>query len=148
MAGINKVILVGHVGQDPEVRYMPNGEAIANLSLATSEKWKDKQTGEKKDKTEWHRIVIYGKTAEITEKYVKKGNLIYIEGKLKTRKWTDKQNVDKYTTEVIVNAGGTMQLMGGRQEQGKTEATINHYQQTQQGSTPLNQPDFDDDIPF
>jgi len=111
--GVNKVILVGHLGQDPEVRYMPNGGAVANITLATSESWRDKATGEQKEKTEWHRIVLFGKLAEIAGEYLRKGSQIYIEGSLQTRKWTDQAGVEKYTTEVVVNIGGTLQMLGG-----------------------------------
>ncbi|EHD20190.1 MULTISPECIES: single-stranded DNA-binding protein SSB1 [Brenneria] len=113
--GVNKVILVGNLGQDPEVRYMPNGGAVANITLATSESWRDKQTGEQKEKTEWHRVVLFGKLAEVAGEYLRKGSQVYIEGSLQTRKWTDQSGVDKYTTEVVVNIGGTMQMLGGRQ---------------------------------
>ncbi len=112
--GVNKVILVGNLGQDPEVRYMPNGGAVANITLATSESWRDKQTGETKEKTEWHRVVLFGKLAEVAGEYLRKGSQVYIEGALQTRKWTDQAGVEKYTTEVVVNVGGTMQMLGGR----------------------------------
>ncbi|MTD28993.1 single-stranded DNA-binding protein SSB1 [Erwinia sorbitola] len=112
--GVNKVILVGNLGQDPEVRYMPNGGAVANMTLATSESWRDKQTGETKEKTEWHRVVLFGKLAEVAGEYLRKGSQVYIEGALQTRKWTDQAGVEKYTTEVVVNVGGTMQMLGGR----------------------------------
>ena len=112
--GVNKVILVGNLGQDPEIRYMPNGGAVANMTLATSESWRDKATGEQKEKTEWHRIVLFGKLAEVAGEYLKKGSQVYIEGALQTRKWTDQAGVEKYTTEVVVNVGGTMQMLGGR----------------------------------
>ncbi|ECD2402384.1 single-stranded DNA-binding protein [Salmonella enterica subsp. enterica serovar Newport] len=112
--GVNKVILVGHIGQDPEVRYMPNGGAVANLTLATSETWRDRQDGEMREHTEWHRVVVFGKLAEIASEYLRKGALVYIEGQLRTRKWTDQSGQDKYTTEVIVNVGGTMQMLGNR----------------------------------
>lgn len=111
--GVNKVILIGHLGQDPEVRYMPNGGAVATLSLATSETWRDKQSGEQKEKTEWHRIVLFGKLAEIAGEYLRKGSQVYIEGSLQTRKWTDQAGVEKYTTEIVVNIGGTLQMLGG-----------------------------------
>ncbi|EOM8120649.1 single-stranded DNA-binding protein, partial [Salmonella enterica] len=104
--GVNKVILVGNLGQDPEVRYMPNGGAVANLSLATSDTWTDKQTGDKKERTEWHRVVLYGKLAEIASEYLRKGSQVYIEGALRTRKWTDQSGVEKYTTEVVVSQSG------------------------------------------
>ncbi|HBV39305.1 MAG TPA: ssDNA-binding protein [Erwinia sp.] len=116
--GVNKVILVGNLGQDPEVRYMPNGGAVANITLATSESWRDKQTGETKEKTEWHRVVLFGKLAEVAGEYLRKGSQVYIEGALQTRKWTDQAGVEKYTTEVVVNVGGTMQMLGGRQSGG------------------------------
>ncbi|SUC45668.1 Helix-destabilizing protein [Providencia stuartii] len=112
--GVNKVILIGHLGQDPEIRYMPNGGAVANLALATSESWRDKQTGEMKEKTEWYRVVIFGKLAEVAGEYLKKGSQIYVEGSLQTRKWTDQSGQDRYTTEVVVNIGGSMQMLGGR----------------------------------
>ncbi|AHX80323.1 single-stranded DNA-binding protein (plasmid) [Salmonella enterica subsp. enterica serovar Typhimurium] len=104
--GVNKVILVGHIGQDPEVRYMPNGGAVANLTLATSETWRVRQDGEMREHTEWHRVVVFGKLAEIASEYLRKGAQVYIEGQLRTRKWTDQSGQDKYTTEVIVNVGG------------------------------------------
>lgn len=112
--GVNKVILVGNVGGDPETRYLPNGNAITNITLATSETWKDKQTGQPQEKTEWHRVVLFGKVAEIAGQYVRKGSQIYIEGKLQTRKWQDQSGQDRYTTEVVVDMGGSMQLLGGR----------------------------------
>ena len=111
--GVNKVILVGNLGQDPEVRYMPNGGAVATLYLATSESWKDKATGEPKEKTEWHRVVLFGKRAEIAGEYLHKGAQVYIEGALQTRKWTDQAGVEKYTTEIVVNVSGTLQKPPG-----------------------------------
>ena len=120
--GVNKVILVGNLGQDPEVRYMPNGGAVANITLATSESWRDKQTGETKEKTEWHRVVLFGKLAEVAGEYLRKGSQGYIEGALQTRKWTDQSGQEKYTTEVVVNVGGTMQMLGGRQSGGAAGA--------------------------
>ncbi|GAA0495338.1 MULTISPECIES: single-stranded DNA-binding protein SSB1 [Tatumella] len=113
--GVNKVILVGNLGQDPEVRYMPNGGAVTNITLATSESWRDKQTGENKEITEWHRVVLFGKLAEVAGEYLRKGSQVYIEGQLRTRKWQDQGGQDRYTTEVVVNVGGTMQMLGGRQ---------------------------------
>ncbi|EAX7734086.1 single-stranded DNA-binding protein SSB2 [Salmonella enterica] len=115
--GVNKVILVGNLGQDPEVRYMPNGGAVANLTLATSETWRDKADGEMREHTEWHRVVVFGKLAEIASEYLRKGAQVYIEGQLRTRKWTDQSGQDKYTTEVVVNVGGTMQMLGRRESQ-------------------------------
>ncbi|WP_272572403.1 single-stranded DNA-binding protein [Providencia sp. PROV258] len=112
--GVNKVILIGHLGQDPEIRYMPTGGAVANLTLATSESWRDKQSGEMREKTEWHRVIIFGKLAEVAGEYLKKGSQIYVEGSLQTRKWQDQSGQDRYTTEVVVNIGGSMQMLGGR----------------------------------
>ena len=114
MASVNKVILVGNLGRDPETRYMPDGGAITNISIATTSTWKDK-SGEKQEATEWHRVAFFGKLAEIAGEYLKKGSQVYVEGKLKTRKWQDKEGVDKYTTEVIADA---MQMLGGRQGMG------------------------------
>lgn len=114
--GINKVILIGNLGQDPDVRYMPNGNAVTNLSLATFESWRDKQTGEIREKTEWHRVVIFGKLAEIAGEYLSKGSQVYIEGSLQTRKWQDQIGQDRYSTEIIVNINGTMQMLGTRSQ--------------------------------
>ena len=115
MAGINKVILVGNLGQDPEVNFMPSGEAVANISVATSESWKDKQTGEQKEKTEWHRVSMFGKLAEIAGEYLTKGSKVYIEGKLQTRKWTNQQGQDQYTTEIVLQGfNGVMQMLDGK----------------------------------
>ena len=116
MAGINKVIIVGNLGNDPEIRTMPNGEMIANISVATSESWTDKNTGEKKTQTEWHRIVIYRKLAEIAAQYLHKGSQVYVEGRLKTRKWQDNNGQDRYTTEI---QGDNVQMLGGRQDEPK-----------------------------
>jgi single-strand DNA-binding protein len=150
--GVNKVILVGHLGQDPEVKFMQNGNAVTNLTLATSESWKDKNTGEKKEKTEWHRVVIFGKLAEIAGEYLKKGSQIYIEGALQTRKWTDKAGVDKYTTEVVVNIGGVMQMLGGKQEGQPQQPQQSGTQKSGWTNKPAssNEPpmDFDSEIPF
>lgn len=115
MASVNKVILVGNLGRDPETRYMPNGEAVTNVTIATTDSWKDKQSGEKKEATEWHRVVFYRRLAEVAGQYLKKGSQVYIEGSLKTRKWQDKDGVEKYTTEIIAD---TMQMLGGRQGAG------------------------------
>ncbi|HDU8611931.1 TPA: single-stranded DNA-binding protein [Morganella morganii] len=169
--GVNKVILIGNLGQDPEVRYMPNGGAVTNITLATSESWRDKQTGEMKEKTEWHRVVIFGKLAEIAGEYLKKGSQVYIEGSLQTRKWQDQSGQERYTTEVVVNIGGSMQMLGGRSGGGDNMSQGGGWgqpQQPQQGQQfsgggnprPAQQPavaapqsneppmDFDDDIPF
>ncbi|MFI2962600.1 single-stranded DNA-binding protein [Klebsiella aerogenes] len=153
--GVNKVIIIGRLGQDPEVRYAPSGAAFANLTVATSEQWRDKQTGEQKEQTEWHRVVISGKLAEIAGEYLRKGSEVYLEGKLRTRKWTDQNGVDKYTTEIQVGINGTMQMLGGKQGGSEqTQAPRNSgqpqsqapQQQPQQSEPPM---DFDDsDIPF
>ena len=139
--GINKVILIGNLGKDPEMKILPNGGAVVNLSLATSESWKDKQTGEKKDRTEWHRVVFYNKLAEICNQYLKKGSTIYVEGMLRTRKWTDKNGHDNYTTEIH---GHEMQMLSSNNLDNKTHsspAPTNAYD-----DTPVNF--HDDDIPF
>ena len=115
MASVNKVIIVGNLGRDPETRYMPNGDAVTNVAVATTESWKDKNSGEKKELTEWHRITFYRKLAEIAGQYLKKGSQGYVEGRLQTRKWTDKDGIEKYTTEIIAD---TMQMLGSRQGMG------------------------------
>lgn len=149
--GVNKVILVGFLGQDPEVRYMPSGGAVANMTLATSESWRDKQSGEIKEQTEWHRVVLFGKLAEIAGEYLRKGSQVYIEGQLRTRKWTDQAGQEKYTTEVVVNVGGTMQMLGSNRQGNNAPVggtpTAGSPQQT---PAPSSEPpmDFDDDIPF
>ena len=130
--GVNKVILIGNLGQDPEVRYMPNGGAVTNITLATSESWRDKQTGEMKEKTEWHRVVIFGKLAEIAGEYLKKGSQVYIEGSLQTRKWQDQSGQERYTTEVVVNIGGSMQMLGGRSGGGDNMSQGGGWGQPQQ----------------
>ncbi|MEW6990484.1 single-stranded DNA-binding protein [Colwelliaceae bacterium 6441] len=117
--GVNKVIIVGNLGQDPEVRFMPNGSAVANFTVATSETWKDKQTGEQKEKTEWHRIVIYQRLAEIAGEYLKKGSKVYLEGRLQTRKWQNQQGADQYTTEIVANE---MQMLDSRGQGGGQQA--------------------------
>ncbi|MFA0441229.1 single-stranded DNA-binding protein [Vibrio sp. 10N.286.49.C2] len=114
--GVNKVILVGNLGNDPEIRYMPNGGAVANITIATSESWRDKATGEQREKTEWHRVALFGKLAEVAGEYLRKGSQVYIEGQLQTRKWQDQSGQDRYTTEVVVQGfNGVMQMLGGRQ---------------------------------
>jgi single-strand DNA-binding protein len=130
--GVNKVILVGHLGQDPEVRYMPNGGAVANLTLATSETWRDKQTGEMRENTEWHRVVMFGKLAEVAGEYLRKGAQVYIEGQLRTRNWQDDAGVTRYVTEVLVGQNGTLQMLGGRRESGVPESAA----QPQSPATP------------
>lgn len=153
--GVCKVILIGHLGQDPEIRYMPNGGAVANLTLATSESWRDKQSGEMREKTEWHRVCIFGKLAEVAGEYLKKGSQVYIEGSLQTRKWQDQSGQDRYTTEVVVNIGGSMQMLGGNGGNGGNQAgsqqPARQPQQSQQRqSAQQNEPpqDWDDQIPF
>lgn len=142
--GINKVILVGNLGNDPEIKYLPSGGAVANVSLATTETWKDKISGEKKEATEWHRVVFFNRLAEIVGEYCKKGSMIYVEGSLVTRKWTDKEGQDRYTTEI---KGREMQMLGGKSEGG---APPQQRQQPQQAAKPAasDANDFDDDIPF
>lgn len=163
--GVNKVIIVGTLGNDPEVKYSASGSAIANLSVATSEQWKDKQTGEKKEQTEWHRVVIFGKLAEVAGEYLRKGSQVYIEGQLRTRKWTDSNGVDRYTTEIVIpQMGGVMQMLGGKrddsgqqqrqqsgqQPQGGWGTNQQQQQPKQQSPQGGNEPpmDFDDSIPF
>jgi len=140
--GINKVILVGNLGQDPEVRYTPGGATITNISVATSESWKDKNSGQMQEKTEWHRVVFFGKLAEIAGEYLKKGSQVYVEGKLTTRKWQDKQGQDKYTTEVVVDSfSGVMQMLGGKQEGGQSNqgGQSNNSQTASQQGYPIPQ---------
>jgi single-strand DNA-binding protein len=115
MASVNKVIIVGNLGRDPETRYMPSGEAVTSIAVATTDRWKDKQTGEQKEATEWHRISFFSKLAEIAGQYLKKGSQVYVEGRLRTRKYTDKDGVEKYSTEIVAD---TMQMLGGRQGMG------------------------------
>ena len=143
--GVNKVILVGNLGKDPEVRYMPNGNAVANITLATSESWKDKTTGEQQDKTEWHRVVMFRRLGEIAGEYLKKGSQVYIEGKLQTRKWQDNSGNDRYTTEIVANE---MQMLGSR---GGSSASFPGESKSAPASAPpatAAAGDFDDDIPF
>ncbi|EJC6765799.1 single-stranded DNA-binding protein [Vibrio parahaemolyticus] len=172
--GINKVILVGNLGNDPEIRYMPNGGAVANITIATSESWRDKATGEQREKTEWHRVVLFGKLAEVAGEYLRKGSQVYVEGQLQTRKWQDQSGQDRYSTEVVVQGfNGVMQMLGGRaqggapamggqqQQQGgwgqpqqpaqqQYNAPQQQQQTPQQPQQQYNEPpmDFDDDIPF
>jgi len=124
MASVNKVILVGNLGADPETRYLPNGDAVANIRLATTESWKDKASGEKKEITEWHRVVFYRKLAEIVGQYLKKGSAVYIEGRIRTRKWQDKEGQERYTTEIEANE---MQMLGGRQNAGASSGGEAEY---------------------
>ncbi|MFA5529452.1 MAG: single-stranded DNA-binding protein [Thiohalomonadaceae bacterium] len=155
--GINKVILVGNLGKDPEVRYMPSGAAVANVTIATSEQWKDKQTGQAQERTEWHSVVFYNKLAEIVGEYLRKGSQVYVEGSLRTRKWQDKNGQDRYTTEIIASE---MQMLGGRGSGGGSSTNFDESRSApaaapSQGKGQGNAPapsrsfdDFDDDIPF
>lgn len=163
--GVNKVILIGHLGNDPEIRYMPNGGAVTNFTLATNDYWTDKQTGQKKEKAEFHRVVIFGKLAEVAGEYLKKGSQIYVEGSLQTRKWTDQSGQDRYTTEMVVNIGGSMQMLGGRggESSGQSQGGQSGWGQPQQPARQPQQPlqaqpadwskqnpdgEWEDDIPF
>ena len=141
--GINKVILVGNLGGDPETRYMPSGSAVTNLTVATNESWKDKQTGEQKERTEWHKIAAFGKLAEIMAEYLRKGSQVYIEGKLRTRKWQDKSGNDRWTTEIVADE---MQMLGGRG--GGGSAPMNQDPGPASAPAQPGPDDFDDDIPF
>ena len=162
MASVNKVIIVGNLGRDPETRYMPSGDAMTNIAVATTDKWKDKATGEQKEATEWHRVAFFGKLAEIAGQYLKKGSQVYIEGKLRTRKGTDKDGIEKYSTEIIAD---TMQMLGSRQGGGGGSAAMDDggYGGGYGGGTSQRAPataaaapakraqsidDMDDDIPF
>lgn len=147
--GVNKVIIVGNLGNDPEVKYMPNGDAVANISVATSESWKDKQTGQTNDKTEWHRIIMFRRLGEIAGEYLKKGSKVYIEGKLQTRKWQGQDGTDRYTTEIIANE---MQMLDSKPE-GNKEHMYQQQANSMSTKSPLtkNQPvddGFSDEIPF
>jgi single-strand DNA-binding protein len=142
--GVNKVIIVGTLGADPDTSYAPNETAITKLSIATNESWKDKETGEQKEKTEWHRISMFGRLAEISAEYLRKGSQVYIEGKLATNKWQDKEGNDRWTTEIIANQ---MQMLGGRPTGNATSSKSNENQQSPP-EPPAGTDDFDDDIPF
>ena len=163
MASVNKVILIGNLGRDPEVRYAPSGSAICNVTLATSRQWKDKNSGDKQEETEWHRVVFYDRLAEIAGEYLKKGRPVYVEGRLKTRKWTDKDGVEKYTTEIVADQ---MQLLGSREgmgggDEGGGGGGGGGYSRERPAARPASAPaskpaakqgtgfdDMDDDIPF
>lgn len=147
MASLNKVTLIGHLGKDPETRYSPSGDAICNITVATSESWKDKQTGEKKEVTEWHRVVLFGRLAEVASQYLAKGSLIYVEGRLQTRKWQDKDGQDRYTTEI---RGDELKMLSAAKEGTASKQNANPpaarpAAKPQQKSEP---PDLSDDIPF
>ncbi len=154
MASVNKVILIGNLGRDPEVRYTPNGESITNINIATTDTWKDKATGEKKEATEWHRVVFFGRLAEIAGQYLKKGRQVYVEGNLRTRKWQDKEGQERYTTEIVANE---MKMLGSRE--GMSDAPPRESgggagAGAANRPAPAAQPaagnfnDFEDDIPF
>jgi single-strand DNA-binding protein len=146
--GINKVILIGNLGKDPEVRYMPSGSAVTNVTLATSETWKDKQSGEKQERTEWHNVVFFNRLAEIAGEYLKKGSKVYVEGSLRTRKWQDKNGQDRYTTEIVASE---MQMLDSRGGGGYQGADSYQSQDSGAGKSPAMETaadDFDDDIPF
>jgi len=159
MASVNKVILVGHLGKDPEMRYMPNGDAVCNITLATSETWKDKTSGEQKEATEWHRVAFFRRLAEISGQYLKKGSQVYIEGALKTRKWQDKEGNDRYTTEIIADE---MKMLGKREGMGQAGPSDDGPPREGGGGRPAARPaaqnapaagggsfgDVEDDIPF
>jgi single-strand DNA-binding protein len=136
MRGVNKAILVGTLGKDPEQRFMPNGNAVCNISVATSEQWKDKQTGEKQERTEWHRVSMFGKLAEIAGEYLRKGSQVYLEGKIQTRKWQDKEGKDRYSTEIVAD---TMQMLGGKRDERPATSAV---------SSPLPDEFADSEIPF
>jgi single-strand DNA-binding protein len=151
MASVNKVILIGNLGRDPETRYMPSGEAVVNLSVATNEVWRDKQTGERREATEWHRVVFFGKQAEIAAQYLKKGSPVYIEGSIRTRKWTDQSGQERYTTEI---RGDTFKMLGSRQSEGDVPMSAAPVAAAAQpvgrpAVEPFSDNGFsDDDIPF
>lgn len=148
--GVNKVILIGNMGSDADVRYLPNGNAVANITLATSDSWKDKQTGQQQERTEWHRVVFFGKVAEVVGEYARKGSKLYIEGRLQTREW-EKDGVKRYTTEIVVDIGGQMQLLDGapQGQQQNRQQRPEQQQRTVQHNEPAPDYDsFDDDIPF
>jgi single-strand DNA-binding protein len=151
MAGINKVILVGNLGAKPEVKYASNGNAISNLSVATSESWTDKSTGQKQERTEWHRVSLFGKLAEIAGQYLDKGSKVYVEGKLQTRKWQDQNGQDRYTTEVVVSGfNGTLQMLDRRDDSSSSAPSedVTVKDQTEPSITPVSKDEFEDDIPF
>ena len=160
MASVNKVILIGNLGQDPEVKYMPSGGAVTNISIATTENWKDKATGEKKEKTEWHRVVFFNRLAEIVGEYLRKGSQVYVEGQLRTNKWQDQGGADRYSTEIVARE---MTMLGGKAGGSSDFSPPPQQQQAQQGggapqqqqavapaqnAAPQNFDNFDDDIPF
>jgi len=140
--GINKVIVLGNLGADPDARYMPNGNAVTNISVATTDSWKDKESGERQEKTEWHRVVFFGRLAEIASEYLKKGSQVYVEGRLQTRKWEDKEGNDRWTTEIVANE---MQMLG---ERISSSSNSDNFSAPKNSGSELASDDFDDDIPF
>ena len=151
MAGINKVILVGNLGAKPEVKYASNGNAISNLSVATSESWTDKSTGQKQERTEWHRVSLFGKLAEIAGQYLDKGSKVYVEGKLQTRKYTDKEGIERWTTDIVVSGfNGTLQMLDRRDDSssGAQSEDVTAKDQAEPTITPVSKDEFEDDIPF
>lgn len=162
--GVNKVILIGNVGGDPETRYLPNGNAVTNITLATTDSWKDKQTGQQQERTEWHRVVFFGRLAEIAGEYLRKGSQCYVEGRLQTRKWQGQDGQDRYTTEIVVDMNGSLQLLGSRG--GNADDALRSARPAREApaaSAPPSRPatqsapkpapaqdfdSFDDDIPF
>lgn len=150
MASVNKVTIIGNLGRDPENRYLPSGEQVTSIAVATTDRWRDKATGEQKEATEWHRISFFGKLAEIAGQYLKKGSPVYVEGKLRTQKYTDKDGIERYQTNIIAS---TMQMLGSKQDSGNGGQSGNngrnsYADQKQTGRRPAAQPDLDDDIPF
>ncbi len=144
MASVNKAIIVGHLGRDPEVRYLPSGEAVANISIATTDTWKDKASGEKKEATEWHRVSFFGRLAEVVGEYLKKGSQVYVEGQIQTRKWVDKDGNDRFTTEI---KGHTMQMLGGKSD--RNSADDRPRQSAPDAGKPAGKfEDMDSEIPF
>ena len=151
MAGINKVILVGNLGAKPEVKYASNGNAISNLSVATSESWTDKSTGQKQERTEWHRVSLFGKLAEIAGQYLDKGSKVYVEGKLQTRKYTDKDGIERWTTDIVVSGfNGTLQMLDRRDDSSSSVPSEDATEkaQAEPSITPVSKDEFEDDIPF
>ena len=151
MAGINKVILVGNLGAKPEVKYASNGNAISNLSVATSESWTDKSTGQKQERTEWHRVSLFGKLAEIATQYTDKGSKVYVEGKLETRKYTDKDGIEKYATNIVIGGfNGVFQMLDRREDSSSSSSNENvtAKDQVEPSITPVSKEEFEDDIPF
>lgn len=147
--GVNKVILIGNLGQDPEIKAMPSGGSVANISIATSESWTDKQTGQKQERTEWHRVVFFNRLAGVVAQYLRKGSKVYVEGSIRTRKWQDQGGQDRYTTEIVASNMQMLDSASNSEAQNQNYAPQNNYQPAQ---APQNQPqggiDFDDDVPF